>query len=149
MNSMTSENLGRYIINPPLLVIYSKHKLVHQFRTRSASRNPETQLCERCRCPCRPLTSQVFGSPPGGRLSGAVGPRRVAAKFLTRVFVCPGEGLPGPSTATLSLAQAPATKAEAEQLALVLETACRLTALAAPPLARSRERRPGPPTAHS
>ena len=43
-------------------------------------------------CPCRPLTSRVFGSPPGGRLSGAVGPRRVAAKFLTRVFVCPGGG---------------------------------------------------------
>ena len=114
-------------------------------RTRFSSRSCDCDAS----CPCRPLTSRVFGSPPGGRLSGAVGPRRVAAKFLTRVFVCPGEGLPGPSTATLSLAQAPATKAEAEQLALVLETACRLTALAAPPLARSRERRPGPPTAHS
>ena len=93
MNSITSENPGRYIINPLLLVIYSKHKLVHQFRTRSASRNPETQLCERCRCPCRPLTSQVFGSPPGGKLSGAVDPRHVTAEIFDRDFCLPRRGL--------------------------------------------------------
>ena len=60
---------------------------------RPAWRNPETQLCERCKCPCRPLTSQVFGSPPGGKLSGAVDPRHVTAEVFDRDFCLPRRGL--------------------------------------------------------
>ena len=60
---------------------------------RPAWRNPETQLCERCKCPCRPLTSQVFGSPPGGKLSGAVGPQHVTAEVFDRDFCLPRRGL--------------------------------------------------------